>query len=658
MSETAKTLTFVLTAAVAVGLAVFVNMEPKRADVGQLVGTMLNEGIQLRAPRRLQIARFDRATAKVRQFEVAELEGVWSIPSKENYPADATEQMAQAASCVINRKILRVAGNEGQSHAEFGVIDPLAAKLDSKSVGVGTHVTMTDAEDKVLVDMIVGKEVKDNPTQRYVRRANQDVVYVVDLDPSKLSTEFADWIEDDLLKLEVMDLRAVDVNDYTADLGIGIGPGGQQALTVVSQVRGRYKLTRDAEGAPWSAASLQKADPTQRGYAADALADDEEVNQQAINDLVAALDELLIVDVARKPEGLSADLKAGEAFLKDRATMLELIQKGFMPNPEQRTGADLLSSEGEVVCTLRNGVEYVLRFGQLQLDGDSDTVRGDEDVAEATPAAGADGTDPAAAVDPAAITAAADAAAEAAAKAEGENLRRYIFVMARFNVDAVEKPQYQELPTAPAPAAGETEPADAAAADGEATSDEPADAAAEGAAEATTDDAAIPPTGEDAEGPPSPQVAAEETDPGAGDAAAGDEDEAVADESAEGTADAAEAGATAEGAEGAADATDARAAFEAERAMIEQENERAREEYETLISEGQQKVAELNARFGDWYYVISNDVFKKIHLGRDQVIQKKGAAAPAAGGAEMPAGLQGLQGLQGLEGLVPPAPNQ
>jgi hypothetical protein len=647
MSETAKTFAFLLTAAVAVGLAAFVNMEPKRADVGQLVGTMLNEGIQLRAPRRLQIARFDRATAKVRQFEVAELDGVWSIPSKENYPADATEQMAQAASCVVNRKILRVAGNEGQSHAEFGVIDPLAAKLDSKSVGVGTHVTMTDAEDKVLVDMIVGKEVKDNPTQRYVRRANQDVVYVVDLDPSKLSTEFADWIEDDLLKLEVMDLRSVDINDYTADLGIGMGPGGQQALTVVSQVRGRYKLARDAEGSPWTVANIQKADPTQRGYAPDALAEDEEVNQQAVNDLVTGLDELLIVDVARKPEGLSADLKAGEAFLKDRETMMELIQKGFMPNPEQRTGADLLSSEGEVVCTLRNGVEYVLRFGQLQLDGDSETVRGDDDVADsATPAAGAEGADTAAAVDPAAMTAAADAAAEAAAKAEGENLRRYIFVTARFNVDAVEKPKYQELSTAPP--AGEASAAGDEAASGEATSGEQPAAttdAAESDGAASADDA-IPPTDSGGEGPPSPQVADEETDPGAAEeaeAAAAAEDEEAAEEAAATEADAE------------ADAADARAAFEAERAMIEQENERAREEYETLISDGQQKVAELNSRFGDWYYVISNDVFKKIHLGREQVIQKKGASEPAAGGAEMPAG---LNAIPNLEGLVPPAPNQ
>ena len=34
---------------------------------------------------------------------------------------------------------------------------------------------------------------------------------------------------------------------------------------------------------------------------------------------------------------------------------------------------------------------------------------------------------------------------------------------------------------------------------------------------------------------------------------------------------------------------------------------------------------ELNERFGDWYYVISNDVFEKVHLGREDVIREKKA---------------------------------
>ena len=116
--------------------------------------------------------------------------------------------MADAATCVMDRKILRVAGESAESHEEFGVVDPLSAKLDSKSVGVGTRVIMTDADDKTLVDMIIGKAVKDRPGSATSAGSNQDVVYVVELDPEQLSTDFADWIEDDLLKLNAIDLRA------------------------------------------------------------------------------------------------------------------------------------------------------------------------------------------------------------------------------------------------------------------------------------------------------------------------------------------------------------------------------------------------------------------------------------------------------------------
>ena len=68
--------------------------------------------------------------------------------------------------------------------------------------------------------------------------------------------------------------------------------------------------------------------------------------------------------------------------------------------------------------------------------------------------------------------------------------------------------------------------------------------------------------------------------------------------------------------------TDAKA-LEAERARIEKENKRKQEEYDQQIADGKKKVAELNARFADWYYVISDEVYRKIHLGRDEIVTKK-----------------------------------
>ena len=78
------------------------------------------------------------------EFEVAEQDGLWSIPSKDDYPADAAQQMAEAATSLMDRKILGVASKNAGDHEQYGVIDPLSPKLEQGQKGVGTRVTMSD----------------------------------------------------------------------------------------------------------------------------------------------------------------------------------------------------------------------------------------------------------------------------------------------------------------------------------------------------------------------------------------------------------------------------------------------------------------------------------------------------------------------------------
>jgi hypothetical protein len=604
MSETLKTTIFLVAAVLTVSAAYLLNVTDEKVDLDQYVGQQLTKEIDLDAPRRLSIVKFDKQTGSVRKFEVAEVEGVWSIPSKQDYPADATQQMADAVTCLMGRKILRVEGDSAQIHEEFGVVDPLSPKLNSKSVGVGTRVTLADAEETPLVDMIVGKAVKGSSGQRYVRLANQNLVYVVELDPTKLSTSFSDWIEDHLLQLSAMDLRKVFINDYSADLSIVMtnqGPSPRLSM----EPRSEITLTRADDSSDWRVATIKKGDLDAGKIVDDQLADDEEVNQDAVRDLINGLDELLIVDIAKKPEGLSADLKAGENFFNDEEAFSDLVEKGFVPLQRQ-TGAEIISSEGELVCSERNGVEFVLRFGQLQVqtedEGAGDGEEADEAAAATNPEAekGAEGDD---------------------AKGEpekGENLRRYLFVTARFNEDAVEKPQYKPLPELPAEEATPANDEDA-----ESAAEDSADAAEEGASDEGSDESK---SKEEAK---------------SDDEAKGEDAESEAKEAVD-----AEPGAAAE-----------REKILAERATIEAENDGLREEYEKLISEGQAEEKRLNARFGDWYYVISNDVYKQIHLGRDQVIKKKdkpadGAAAPGA--ASDAAESDATSGMPDLSGVAAP----
>ena len=60
---------------------------------------------------------------------------------------------------------------------------------------------------------------------------------------------------------------------------------------------------------------------------------------------------------------------------------------------------------------------------------------------------------------------------------------------------------------------------------------------------------------------------------------------------------------------------------------MERENRRKEEEYDEKVKAAQKRVKELNARFADWYYVVSDAEYAKIHLDRAGVVQKKSKEA-------------------------------
>jgi hypothetical protein len=151
MSETAKTLSFLAVALVAL-IAGWAS-QPRIVDenVASRVGEDLTRDFTDPAEaKRLKIVEFNEDSATLREFEVAEEDGLWTIPSKNGYPADAERQMAEAATSLMDRKILSIASESAGDHEQFGVIDPLSPKLEVGQKGVGTHVTISNIQDKPL----------------------------------------------------------------------------------------------------------------------------------------------------------------------------------------------------------------------------------------------------------------------------------------------------------------------------------------------------------------------------------------------------------------------------------------------------------------------------------------------------------------------------
>lgn len=557
MSELNKTTLFFVAAIAAVGLALFTRPSTEEYNVEERRGTLLVDEFPSDAPKRLTVTTMNEETGDVDTFEVAEIDGVWSIPSRSGYPADATEQMASAVEGVVDRQILDVVDSTAGDHATYGVVDPEDSSADT---GFGTHVQLTGADDQVLADLVIGNEVKDQPGQYYVRQAKQDVVYTTEIDLGKFSTDFGDWIEKDLLGLSTFDVGEVDIDDYSIEMRLEFANGSIRPV-INEDRRARMHLVYNDDESKWEAKSLEVYNQDSGKYETFELGENEELNADTLRELKNALDDLVIVDVEKKPDGLSGDLQAGEDFMQRRDALESLASRGFLPMRKSPNSneLELQSSEGQVTVTLNDGVEYVLRFGDLQLD------------------AAESGEDPAA------------AKAEAEASAGDEGLNRYLFVMARFDEAAIEKPELEELPELPSDDSASSEQP-------EGESGDAAESPEDGSDEADTEESGGE-SGESAD----ESDAESDTDEGEDQSDEESADESTEDESAE--------------------EQPSREEIELERKRITENNNRAEEEYKEKIEKGQERVAELNARFGDWYYVIPNDVFKKIHLGRDQVIK-------------------------------------
>jgi hypothetical protein len=560
MNENAKTIGLV-TIAAALALIAWISRPGEwTGSPNKAVGEKLTADFDPLSAASLEITEYDESTATVHPFQVAlvDFKGKprWSIPSHSDYPADAEKQVANAATALMGLQILSVEGDTQADHEKFGVVDPDLKTLKAGASGVGMRVTIRDKNSKDLLSLIIGKEVPGRPTLRYVRRAGQDPIYTAAVSTANLSTNFDKWIEKNILKMNALDLDRLWVRDYSTALAMD----GQGQVGVERENRGEIVLQYSDQGEPrWKLIEDRKVNKD-GALSPIKMADNEELNVVKIDELKNALDDLKIVDVVRKPEGISADLKASADFTNKKEAILTLASRGFIVAMTKAGGeVEICSKEGEVRSLMKDGVEYVLRFGEIAAGANTGPAKQDEKDKEQKEGPDKEGKKPAA----------------------GQN--RYLFVMADFIPDAIPKPQLEPLPEAKPEA--ENNPAAESK-----QSAKPEEKSAE-AKDATK---------------------VEEKSVQAKDAVKAEEKTTEAKEN-----PAIEKGE--KGVEKAAEKID----IQAERQRIEKENKRKQEEYEEKLAAGKKHAEELNARFADWYYIISDDVYRKIRLGHDEIVKKK-----------------------------------
>ena len=172
------------------------------------------------AAKSLEINSVEEKNGEFHNFKVAQASnGRWVIPSHSDYPADAQTQLRDAATSLIGLQPVGIATEKPEEHKLFGVVEPNKEKFKLGDEGIGTLVRIQDGKGKNLAQLIVGGKVKNAPDQRFVRIPSQDPVYVVKYNLDKLSTNFENWIEKDLLKMNALDVETIRLKDYSIFTG-------------------------------------------------------------------------------------------------------------------------------------------------------------------------------------------------------------------------------------------------------------------------------------------------------------------------------------------------------------------------------------------------------------------------------------------------------
>ncbi|MCY2964814.1 MAG: DUF4340 domain-containing protein [Planctomycetota bacterium] len=612
MSETARSITFVIVAVVSAGVAWFAkppdNITPEDMRSAKLGKPFFPEFEDPNAPTSIRVVSYDEKQAKSQTFAVEQKDGLWRIPSRQNYPADAADRLAKTSTSLMG--VIReeyMPGGEAR-HEEFGVLDPVESDV-TKLKGRGQRVTLAKGSD-VLLDLIIGKPVRERPGHRYLRRADEKSVYVAKINPD-LSTKFSDWVETNLLKVSRDELATMEIDNYSISEANN-GMGRIEAGEIV-------RLARDKSSDPWKLDGLD--DP------------EKEVDTTKTNDMVSTLVDLKLTGIRPKPPGLNVDLTIDRKVVKQQVQLellvADMASKGFIPGPGKNEDdpARLYSKLGELRLTTNKGLAYTLRFGDVFTGSESEIESGTSDAADKKEDEKKEGED---------------------ADKEAPKSSRYLLVSVAFDESLLgPKPEKPERPAAldekeeaaaipqresSLIATVEPKPFDPCGQDTPAAQEvvQPEEETKSKPPAEPTADAATPEKKEDAK----PAEGTDEPKPADGAPAASDAPQEEGDPGDK----------AAPAAEPKRPAAKTKQELEREYNALVARYEGDLSDWEAKAKAGREKAEELNRRFKEWYYVIAADNVTKLRLSREQLIRDKKADNGPPGGGGAPFGAGGLPG--------------
>ncbi len=212
-----KTFLILIVVLCVLGLASYLTLNrEKPASEKSLMGEKLFENLPLDAVAAVKITSADGG--EVKTVELKKGDSGWGVAERFGYPADF-KSISDLVEKFTESKIGRTFEGDPATMArlQLNLPDSQDAEADSK----GQRIQLLGADNKPLVDTIVGKQRESSAGQggQYLKKAGGDTVYLVDQSFRFIDKKPSQWIKTDLIDIkgkEVASVACVSPEDGSA----------------------------------------------------------------------------------------------------------------------------------------------------------------------------------------------------------------------------------------------------------------------------------------------------------------------------------------------------------------------------------------------------------------------------------------------------------
>lgn len=328
---------------------------PETVTQNAQVSKPLFENYETTAVRNIEVTAYDNDRSDVQRLRLKRSGQNWIVPQKSGFDVTGDQRVLQVTRALNDRIVLEVNSDSQTDHVNFGVLDPSDVGVNAARSRLGTKLVLADRDQKTIAHIIVGDPVKNSPGKHYVRIPGKPTIYSIEFDRSILATDFAKWVDPNLLKLPInasggLSLDQFTINRHRLDLKT---KKDQSIYTAELKIDDQQRLKATALTIAGKKTEISQLP---NGFAQSA---------------VRALYLLRPTDVEKQNKSVIETLQQSQSA--DSNSLSTIAERGFLYQGFKNEGHQFTGTNGEVSVLRSDGVRLTVVIGELanRIGGDS-----------------------------------------------------------------------------------------------------------------------------------------------------------------------------------------------------------------------------------------------------------------------------------------------